>query len=356
MMHILYYITSHGHGHAVRSCTIGNLLSPEIKLTIRTSLPKSFFQEELTRPFDYFPGTFDCGCIQTDGITVDIQKTLETYMGIARQNEVILEQEVQWCKKHRVTGIVSDIVPFAFEVADQAGIPSVGISNFSWSDIYEPYLDIMPSFRPYLEKIRSQYAKAGLLLALFPPNAMSDFTNRVPVSLVAKKGINIIDKIKTRFNINSDKRVGLIYTGNFGMGPVAWNKLEQFPDWEFIGLYPLPNSPRNYHLLNKSDFPYKDISASVDLLISKIGYGVFSECLANGIPLIYTPRTDFAEHPVLEKAIQDWGHGYSLSYEDYYNLNWEDTLTTIISRKKPKKIEPTGTLQCARRIEQFFKD
>lgn len=317
-------------------------------------VPDSFFKEELSRPFDYYEGIFDCGCVQSDGITVNIEQTLDRYMNIAKRNKTLLEQEVQWCRVHKVDGIVSDIVPFAFEVAVKAGIPSVGVSNFSWADIYMQYLDYLPSFQPFLAKIKTQYAMADLLLALTPSNDMKDFKRRVSVPLVAKKGNNRIDEIKAHFEIDKSKRVGLVYTGNFGMNSMTWQKLERFKEWEFIGLYPLPGSPLNYHIIDKADFPYKDISASVDLLISKIGYGVFSECLANGIPLVYTPRTNFSEHSVLEKTIKDWGHGYTLSYDDYYNLNWEKALKSIIKRDKPEKIKADGGFLCAEKIEQFI--
>ena len=171
-MHILYYVSSHGYGHGVRSCAICNNFSKQVTLTIRSNLPEQFFHEELSRPFSCYPGEFDCGCIQTDGVTVDIQKTLQTYRDIAERNESVLEDEIRWCKENNVTGIVSDIAPFPFEVAFSAGVPSVGISNFSWEDIYEPYLEDMPEFETCFNTIKNQYGMADLLLALYPPNPM----------------------------------------------------------------------------------------------------------------------------------------------------------------------------------------
>ena len=216
-MHILYYISSHGYGHGVRSCAICNHFSKAVTLTIRSNLPEQFFHEELSRPFSCYPGEFDCGCIQTDGVTVDIKKTLQTYIEIADRNEGVLEEEVHWCKEHEVAKIVSDIASFPFEVGFRAGIPSVGISNFSWEDIYEPYLENMPEFETCFDSIKNQYGMADLLLALYPSNPMKSFNRRKEVPVVGRKGRDRKDEIRARYKIGKDKKIGLIYTGDFGM-------------------------------------------------------------------------------------------------------------------------------------------
>lgn len=354
-MHILYYISSHGYGHGVRSCTVCNSLSNEVTLTIRSNLPEQFFHEELSRPFSYYPGEFDCGCIQSDSVTVNIKKTLQTYCEIAARNESILADEVHWCKEHNVAGIVSDIASFPFEVASKAGISSIGISNFSWEDIYEPYLENMPEFETRFNTIKNQYGMAELLLALYPSNPMKSFTCRKEVPVVGRRGRDIKGKIRKRYNISENKRIGLIYTGDFGMDSASWRRLESFDGWEFVGVYPIPGNPSNYHLVTKNEFTYQDISASVDLMISKIGYGVYSECLINGVPLLYLPRTDFAEYPVLEKAVKEWGFGYCLSYKDYIDLQWEQALVEMANASPPKRYDCNGDYICAKELEAFFE-
>lgn len=353
-MHILYYISSHGYGHGVRACAICNRLCPEVELTVRTALPRQFFEEELNRPFAWHEGEFDCGCFQTDGVTVDIQRTLEAYETIAERNRDLIEQEIAWCRTNRVAGIVSDIVPFAFAVAHGSGIPSAGVTNFSWEDIYEPYLPLRPSFRPYFEQLCRDYSRADLLLALEPPNPMKSFTKRISMPVVARGGTNRADAIRSRYGLASGKKIGLIYTGNYGLDSAAWERLESFYRWEFIGVYPIPGNPRNYHLVDKNDFKYQDLSASADLIISKVGYGIYSECVSNGVPLLYMPRTDFAEYPVLENAVRQWGHGFCIPAADYYALSWESALERICESEPPQKMSLDGAQKCAEAIEQLF--
>ena len=43
---------------------------------------------------------------------------------------------------------------------------------------------------------------------------------------------------------------------------------------------------------------YQDLVAAADVVISKPGYGIVSECVANGTPLLYTSRGRFVEYDV----------------------------------------------------------
>lgn len=352
-MKLLYYITSHGYGHAARTATICNLLSPDTEILFRTTVPPEFFAEEIRRPFAHAPAEFDCGCRQTDGVTVDVEETLGAYRSIADRNAGLLDTEAAWCVKNGVSVIASDIVPFAFEVARAAGIPSVAATNFTWYSIYEDYAAGRPGFAPYLDKIREQYALADLLLALFPACPMPYFPAALNVGPVGRVGTDIRRRLREENGIAFDKRLGLIYTGNFGMDGAAWKDLERLGDWEFFGLYPLPGAPKNYHRIEKNLFRYQDCIASADVMISKLGYGTCAECLLNGLPIVYLPRDGFAEFPVLHAALSDWGYGYLLSKENFYSLAWSDALDVVQRRGKPAPLPSGAALTCAREIEKL---
>jgi L-arabinokinase len=354
-MKILYYLTAHGYGHAVRTSTICNELSGNIRLIFRTTIPENFFREEVKRPFEYLPGQFDCGCIQNDSVTVDKRETLQAYMTLAEQNAVGLEEEIRFCRDQRIDGIVSDITPLAFEVARRAGVPSAAVANFTWFGIYEPYVREYPSFAPFLEKIRRQYQMADLLLELMPSMEMPYFENRVKIPPVAKLGRNRSRRLKEYLGLEKDRRIALIYVGELGMGNIRWGDLEKFGGWDFVGIYPISGASANYHHMDKKSFPYEDLVASAELMVTKIGYGVVSQALINGTPLIYLPREDFAEFPVLEKAIQEWGHGYRLSKEDYCTLQWERVFEEVSKRGRPKPVPSEGGKICAREIENLIR-
>jgi hypothetical protein len=353
-VHLLYYITSHGYGHGVRSCRIAEAIPKTINLTFRTTLPVHFFNEELKRPFSYFPGEFDCGCIQSDGVTTDIEATLGRYKIIAQQNKHFLSDEIHWCKKHHVDGIISDITPFAFEVAQNLGIPSMAITNFTWYDIYNEYLFNHESFTPYLGEMRHQYSQADTTIALYPSLPMDYFKNIVNVPLIGRRGKNIREKIFEKYSISASKKIGLIYVGNFGMQTAQWEKLERYDNWEFLSVYPLHANPSNFHLITKDDFRYQDLITSSDAMIAKLGYGSVSECMLNGKPIIYLPRTFFAEYPILEAAVTQWGGGIKIKTEEFYKLHWDNALE-IAENLTLKPVTSDGVEQVVKIIESTFR-
>jgi hypothetical protein len=275
---------------------------------------------------------------------------LALYKAVARENERRLEAEARWCGKQKIRVIVSDITPFAFEVAEKADIPSVAVGNFTWADIYAPYVRKHPAYKPVLGKMREQYGMADVLLELHPATKMVDLRDRIKIPPVGRAGRNIRSKLVRLFQLKGG-HIGLIYPGGYGMAGVEWERLERLRDWDFIGIYPLPGAAANYHLLKKEDFRYEDLVASADAVISKLGYGTVAEALLNGAALIYPPRRAFAEHPVLEKAVRDWGHGFCIPQRDYRAVNWKSVLETAVSQGRPQRVKSNGARLCASRIE-----
>jgi len=352
-VHILYFVTAHGYGHGVRTCAIANAFSSDIKLTFKTALPEKFFSEELKRDFSYQFSEFDCGCVQLDSMSIDTEKTFHTYARIADKNRNIIQQESDWCIRNRVDCIVSDITPFAFQIAKTANIPSVAVSNFTWYDIYSEY--DCKWFKSYLDEIHEQYLMSDNLFALQPAGEMKYMKNRKDIPVVARTAKNVRNSINKKYNIDNTKKLGLIYVGNYGINGPDWKKLEQFTEWEFAGVYPLGQKVKNYHLADKVVLPFQNLSASADVVISKVGYGILSECLVNGIPLIYPSRKKFAEYEVLQKAIRRWGGGHFIPTESFYSLNWAEHLQAVLNSKKPEPVKQNGAEYCAREIEKIAK-
>jgi L-arabinokinase len=353
-MHVLYYITSHGYGHAVRSAAVCNALAalyPGIRISIRSNIAAGFFEEELSVAHEARMGVFDVGCLQSDGVTVLIGETLRVYSEIAARNKLQLDSEARWCKDNRVDCVISDITPFAFEVAEKAGIPSVAISNFTWHDVYSPYVQRFPRYKEMLAAMGTQYGKAALALALYPALPMPVFKNKKPIAaVVCRKGADKRDDIRRTFGINPDKLIGLIYTGNFGLGSVRWKRLEKLDGWEFVGVHQLHGNPKNYHLVTKDKFRYEDLAASADVIIGKMGYGVFSESLLHGIPLMYLPRKDFSEFPVLDAEARRLGNGIRIDSADFADVVWGDLLEEAVKNNKIKPSPDNGAQTCAEEI------
>jgi hypothetical protein len=165
---VIYYISGHGFGHAVRSGTLMRALQracPDIVLHVRTTAPSWLFSG-LPSAIHYSEQRLDVGVVQRDSLQTDLPATLQACANLHRKIPRLIEHELSFIDQARARLILGDIPPLAFAIAARAALPSVALSNFSWNWIYRSYLEEFPSFLPLIEQMESFYRHASLCLSL----------------------------------------------------------------------------------------------------------------------------------------------------------------------------------------------
>ncbi|MFC1584589.1 hypothetical protein ACFL5V_03470 [Fibrobacterota bacterium] len=351
MRTIAFFISAHGFGHGVRSCEIINNIPPEHQVYIFSSLPPWFFQEEIRRTYRHINCEIDCGCVQAETVSIDIAATLEKYQGIYKNRDILVEQYGTMLKKLHIDLVLADIPSMAFAIANYAGSPAYGISNFSWGDIYHPYSKEFPEFSGVLERTLSDYALAETYFSLFPGLEGKGFQSRMEMGLVARKGQKKRGRLAALHGLNQNKKWCLVYVGHTGLNNVDWKRLEKYHDWEFLGLYNLPGSPKNYRTFQKtSGYNYADITASCDLVFGKLGYGLVSECLSFGIPILFFERFDFAEYDIFKKVMTEREQGIEIDLEKVKKLDFLEDIA-YLSRRNIQPVQAAGAGNIIRALE-----
>ena len=95
-------------------------------------------------------------------------------------------------------------------------------------------------------------------------------------------------------------------------------------------------------------FSFIDLMASVDLVVTKTGYGMLVEAACNGVPLLFLARPDWPEWPWLEAWIEDLGLGRPLPADP------DELARMLRERDLPARrpgIVPTGIAEAADAIE-----
>lgn len=336
---IAFFLTGHGFGHGVRNCAVIEALPPETGVDLFTSLPEGFFHEELRRPFRHIPCEIDCGCLQTSTVEVDIEATLARYSELespSRRAEAV----GRYAPMLRSLGadlVIGDIPPLAFPIARAAGVPSWALYNFTWLDIYRPYVESRPRYRDMLRRMEADYALAGRRLRLSP--GMEGGMPGGPVEeagMLCRPGRDRRAEFAGLFGADPGRKWALIYVGSYGLDGVEWKNLARYPDWEFMGLYPLAGAPSNYRVIRKDpSFRYADLTASCDLVLGKLGYGLVAECLSQAKPVIFLARRDFDEFPLLKRLVEEKGLGREISLEAFRKVDIGEALgeLTAVPRK-----------------------
>lgn len=136
-LNIAYYVTGHGLGHATRVVEIcKQLVASGHSVHIVTAAAQTVFTREIpSKQLSVRRVVLDCGSKQQDAFSVDMKGTLELYQEtVVDRREAILATEIDWLKTGEIDLVAVDIVPIACAAAAAAGIPAVGVSNFSWGE------------------------------------------------------------------------------------------------------------------------------------------------------------------------------------------------------------------------------
>ncbi len=336
-MRFAFFLSGHGFGHAVRESAVIEALPPGSEIDIYTSIPESFFRDEVHRPVRVIPCEIDCGCLQNDTVEVDVEATLARYLEI---DSLRAEHIARYAPMLRAAGtdlVIGDAPPLAFPIAKAAGVRAWSLCNFTWLDIYAEYVAKHPRYLAMFERMRADYALAERHIRFHPAMTGQADWSVESVGMVGRPGQTRRADFARRFGLDPEKKWALIYVGSFGLEGVDWHRLARHADWEFMGLYPLAGASANYKYLKKDlSFRYADLNASCDLVLGKLGYGLVVECLTQGKPVLFLGRKDFAEFALLKSVLMERDQGLEIPLERFRQVDFGPELEALAApRREP---------------------
>ena len=82
-------------------------------------------------------------------------------------------------------------------------------------------------------------------------------------------------------------------------------------------------------------YRYEDLVRAVDVVVTKPGYGIISECIANDTALLYTSRGDFREYQVLVDAMPEFLRCTFIDHADLFSGHWKPHLDALLAQPDP---------------------
>lgn len=356
---IVYYITSHGFGHAARSLQVVRRLAERSPVTIKTAVP-DWFVDQFIAPgeCERMAAAYDCGAIQRDGMEIDTAATFATYRRIMRENDARFADEASWLRRVGVRLVVCDVPAFPFRCAREAGVPSVALCNFTWFEIYQDLARGVdePTVRAdadaCLASLRADYALADRALLTPPHIAINVFPRAETTPILARSGESRRAEIAATLGLDPDHRSVLIYVGAQGLDGADWSRLADI-NAQFLTLHPLGDGAPNLREIPNGHWAHPDIVASCDAVAAKPGYGIVGECLATATPLLYTPRDNFIEYPALRDALDQWGLAERVDNASFRALDWTAALERLSQRSIQQTFDLNGAEYCANRCLEW---
>jgi L-arabinokinase len=233
---IVFYISGHGFGHASRSIEVINAIlaqRPETRVGVRTSAPRWLFDLTVKGRVSYSTLECDTGVVQVDALTLDEADSIRRASSFHSDLVTRAASETRALRELGAGIIVGDIPPLAFAVGASAGIPSIGLGNFTWDWIYADYprVRLAPSLLP---AIRGAYAKASMALRLPMSGGFESFSNVRDIPFIARHASKTREDVCKQLKIPSDKPIVLASFGGIGLSGLDVDVISKFKKYTVI--------------------------------------------------------------------------------------------------------------------------
>jgi L-arabinokinase len=141
----------------------------------------------------------------------------------------------------------------------------------------------------------------------------------------------------------------LVSFGGYGVSNLDLQRLDCLDRWSILltGTPTAGDVPAGVHVIDDAwiyerGFHYEDLVHAVDVVMTKPGYGIVSECLANGTAIVYTPRGRFAEYPVMVAQMPHFLRCAEVSHDDLFAGRWRSALDRATDAPAPPTCPATN--------------
>ncbi|TKB95467.1 MAG: hypothetical protein E8D41_01590 [Nitrospira sp.] len=346
-------ISGHGFGHAAQVVPVLNALGdlvPGLTAILRTTVPASFFENRLTIPWEHSLAQQDIGCIQDGPLTIDVDATWVAHQHFHETWNARLANEVAALQAASPALVIADTPYLAIEAGSCAHIPTIALANLTWDLVLKEYCHATNhSHQQLIQRIRKSYANADMALRITPAPIIDAFSNVIDIGPIANPSPPEQNRLAVALNLAPNEKIVLVGFGGIALTSLPFEQMEQLRHYRFLIDGPVPPGYSHIHSIETLPLSFKTLLASVDLIMTKPGYGTIVEAVALQQPVLYVRRYNFADEQPLVDYLHRYGRGVELSLDDFTNVRWEPALSNAMAMLSPQTPFPpsTGAMQAA---------
>ena len=361
-LHLLVCISSHGFGHLSQTAPVLNALHdirPDVQFTIRCTLDPDRIRSRLKMPVKIVAEADDIGMLMKDAVTVDIDASLHVLMQIHGQWQSKVDQLAGWMARAGVDAVLSNVGYLPLAAAQKIGLPNVGMSSLRWDAILESAVSHAPdhshraNIKHMLQDMRTAYEAATHFIRLTPCMALPAASNLVSVGPVCDPGVRRETELKRMIQRQypDTEDCHLILVGMGGM-PFAFS-LKHWPakmpgkDVFYLCEETIANTHPHAVSVDATGIRYSDLIASVDLVLTKPGYGTFVEVAMAGTPVLYVERPHWAETEALTSWLETKVPCRSIARDTLDDGRAAQAASELLSNGRTLPSQATGNVQAA---------
>ena len=359
---MLVSISSHGFGHLSQTAPVLNALHhirPDIEFVIRSTLDPDRIRSRLRMPVDILVESDDVGMLMKDAVNVDLQASLDALIHMHQDWQAKVKAYALWLRQARIDVVLSNVAYLPLAAASLASLPCVGMSSLRWDAILEPLLDPaslgtrQSVAQSILQEMRRAYEGATRFLCMSPCMTLPASPNLQPIGPVSDPGSRREDELKRKLAQLADvpEDCYLILVGMGGMpfefSLKAWplnmhgRKVFYLTEARFAKSHPHAIS------IDPVGMSYSNLIASVDLVMTKPGYGTFVEAAMVGTPVLYVERPNWAETEALVSWLGNTGTCQSMTRTALDDGSAARAAEQLLRQARRLRMTPHGNQEAA---------
>jgi hypothetical protein len=354
--HLLLALSGHGYGHLAQCAPVVNALRqrlPGLVLTVCGSLPREVVAARIDDEFDYRQAELDPVLHMLNAWEVDVPASRQVYREFHRDWEQGYQNDIDLLGQVCPDLVLADVPYRILSAAVQRRIPAVGLCSLNWAAIYAAYCEDGHEDLRILEQMMDGYRAAGLFLAPTPAIPMQELDNVVTTGPIARQGCRQQAALLERCAVDRRARVVLVALG----GIASTLPIDNWPiieDVIWIFSDAVLGRRNDMFASGSLDMPFIDVLASVDVVLTKPGYGTYAEAVCHGVPVLTIERRDWPETTYLNSWAQQHGHLEVMTREQFSSGDFVPQVKALLAKPAGAGMEPEGTGQAADRIQSLL--
>jgi hypothetical protein len=345
-MHLFVDISSHGLGHLAITAPVLNALakiSPDLRLTVRSGIPPAKLRQRIHVAFELIEASSDFGYVMIDATRIDLAASALAYRQAHQNWPLRVAEECRFLSRLQPDLVLTNVSYLPLAGAAQASIPAFSLCSLNWADLFAHFLgDQIWAAKIHAEMLAA-YRSAHGFLRVTPGMAMPDLGN--------VKNVGPIAAIGQQHDLGLGENQAVLVA----MGGIAHRlPVENWPRLPGIR-WLVPEDWRCQHpdaiSIESFGLSFTDLLCSVAAVITKPGYGTFTEAACNGAPLIYQRRADWPEQDCLIEWLAANGTSLEVDAEILQTGQLATTLTKLSQQTSTKYPLASGIEQAARCLQ-----
>lgn len=305
-MHLLADISGHGFGHLAIGAPVLNALAkirPDWRWTVRSQLPERLLHERLHMPFCWRNEASDFGFLMHDALRIDQEASANAYRHFHADWDGRVDAEAERLRALGVSAVLTNVAYLPLAAAARLGLPAWSLCSLNWADLFQHYFGHEDWAAPIHAQMLAAYRSVRTFLRATPGMAMPDFPNLQPFGPLSVLGQ------RQPLGLGRDKVVLVAMGGISHRLPIEhWPRLPGLKllvptDWQID--HPDTRCSESFGL------NFTDLLCSADAVLTKPGYGTFTEAACNGTPVLYQKREDWPE----QDCLIAWLHQHATARE-----------------------------------------